>query len=75
MLDPESIRRAVEVGRVNLNGAPINYESLELILIILGSKGRVVVENCGGSMSLLDLGAQLAVDWILKNGKVQRTND
>ena len=58
-MSPDTIRACVESGRINLCHCVVGIDEIELILTVLRLRGNVTVENCGGVMGLMELGAYL----------------
>lgn len=57
--DAEIIKACAEMGRINLCNSCIGIRELELILTVLRMRDNVQIENCGGVMSLIELGSYL----------------
>lgn len=58
-MDPELIKACVDTGRINLSNSCIGIQHLEVILTVLRLRGDLHIENVGGVMSLIELGAYL----------------
>jgi hypothetical protein len=61
MLSPSIVASVVadEEPHINFANCCIGIEQLELILTVIRARGNVRVTNCGGVMSLIELGAYL----------------
>lgn len=57
--DAELIRSCAANGRIDLAHGPIGIRELEIILTVLSMRSDLIIENSGGAMSLIELGAYL----------------
>jgi hypothetical protein len=55
----EIVSNCCKSGKIDMGGQGLGIDHLELILTVLRARGSVEVANCGGVMSLLELGAYL----------------